>query len=411
MKYGFKDIFNEDIYKKARVVFVLGKYNWFNNMVCDTFKGVASDNTEVMETTINVSDEFGLDDEEEDTGVSTVDFDTFFDVVGVKSINGKWYCRIPYGLLTGKQKDRLLKYIKEPSENGILLITSEDWKEYKDLLKLKIPNVHQYVHLFSLSFPNREIVSKLVHQTFEDKGIRITQQALNTFMIRMNKAYDKYEEIIVNICETHQDNVLDIKELRQYMKGIAYYEIEDFIEELIKPMRSDKTNSKKVLKIMATLLDDISPLDLVYRLLKEIDKYLEYRYYINKGVIPINVKYFFDKVIKEMPEKYKDMKEWKFRREAYISSLTSFRDWEYMRLILLKAIVNIKIDNAKLQDKCKKALYEVCTRSVLTESRINNIIGLENVLNGKLNKINKIKYMEDTGDEKRKTVVDSSTDC
>ena len=92
VRYGFKDIFNEDIYNKARVVFILGKYTWFNNMVCDTFKGVAGDRTETIETTINVSDEFGIEDDEEETGVSSVDFNTFFDVVGVKSINGKWYC-------------------------------------------------------------------------------------------------------------------------------------------------------------------------------------------------------------------------------------------------------------------------------------------------------------------------------
>lgn len=409
MRYGFKDIFNEDIYNKARVVFILGKYTWFNNMVCDTFKGVAGDRTETIETTINVSDEFGIEDDEEETGVSSVDFNTFFDVVGVKSINGKWYCRTGYSLLNKKQNEKLMKYIKEPSENGILLITSEDWNEYKDLLKLKIPNAHQYVHIFSLSFPNRDTVSKLVTQSFKDMGIRITPQALSNFMIRMNKAYDKYEETISMICETHKDGVLDIKEMRQYMKGIAYYDVEDFLEELLKPMSSDKTNSKKVLKIMAALLDDITPLDLVYKLLREIDKYLEYRYYINKGVIPIGVKYFFDKVIKEMPEKYKEMNEWKFRREVYIASLTSLRDWEYMKLILLRAVSNIEIGNDRLRDKCKKALYEVCTRSVLTESRINNIIGLDNVLKSKLESINNIKYMEDTEDENGKTVFDSST--
>ena len=38
MQYSFNDIFSDDMYRNTRVLFIFGKYNFFNKLVSDTFK-------------------------------------------------------------------------------------------------------------------------------------------------------------------------------------------------------------------------------------------------------------------------------------------------------------------------------------------------------------------------------------
>ena len=90
-------------------------------------------------------------------------------------------------------------------------------------------------------------------------------------------AYDKYEEQINNIIDIHKEPILTVKDLKVYMKGIENFIVDDFINELVKPMVSDKTNSKKVLKIMMALEDEFGAKNLVYQLLKKIDEYYRRR--------------------------------------------------------------------------------------------------------------------------------------
>ena len=58
-------------------------------------------------------------------------------------------------------------------------------------------------------------------------------------------------------------------------------------------------------------------------------------------------------------------------------------------MILEKPLKNVMDSDDVQEFKCKKALFEVCTRSVLTESRIKNIIGTENVL------ADQVKFVDD----------------
>jgi hypothetical protein len=94
--------------------------------------------------------------------------------------------------------------------------------------------------------------------------------------------------------------------------------------------------------------------------------------------------------------KYGKMSEWKFRSKAILASQTSLRDWEYMKLILNKAIENVKISDAEMDIKCQRALYDLCTRSVITADRVNNIIGIDDVLDKGLRYIDKVVFDEKT---------------
>lgn len=397
MKYSFKEILNAEIYESTRVMFVLGKYVWFNNMVCDTLKYMCAEQDNAFNASIGIGDDFGIEESNDgDILTNSVDFSTFMEVIGVASINGKWYCRTEYSTLNKKQKEQLFKYIKEPSDNGTLVITSDDWMQYKDILKNRILSFSKVSHVMQLSFPNKQILKGIVAQSFSERGIEIESSAVDFFTMRMSSAYDKYEEQINSIVDMHKEPILTVKDLKVYMKGIENFIVDDFISELLKPMSSDKTNSKKVLKIMMALEDEFGAKNLLYQLIKKIEEYIEFRLLINTGYIPIGINYFYNDIINKLPDpkKYEKMNEWVFRKRAETASLTSLRDWEYMKLILSKAIENVKISDTELDIKCQKALYELATRSVMTPDRLNNVIGIDNVLRKKLKELDLVVYSE-----------------
>lgn len=399
MKYGFKEILNAEIYESTRVMFVLGKYTWFNNMVCDTLKYTCAESNQLTAPIAiddSVADEFGLSDDTDEIISTSVDFSTFMEVIGVSNINGKWYCRTDYSLLTKKQKEQLVKYLKEPSDNGVLIIVSTDWKQYKEILRNKVLNISKYAHVMQLNYPNRQILKGIVAQSFEERGIQITSQAVDFFVMRMSTAYDKYEAQIDSIVDMHKEGELTNTEIKVYMKGIENFIIDDYINELVKPMVSDKTNSKKVLKIMIALEDELGAKNLVYKLLTKINEYIDYRILINNGYIPIGINFFYKDIIDKLPDKkkYEKVNEWVFRRKAETASKTSLRDWEYMKLILSKAIGNVRLPDEVIDEKCQRALYDVSTRSVMNSDRLNNVIGIDNVLRKQLREVDEIIYDE-----------------
>lgn len=397
MKYSFKEMLNAEIYENTKVMFILGQYTWFNNMVSDTLKSICIDEVESYNAAIGIGEEFGISDSsDESNSANSVDFNTFMDVIGVASVNGKWFCKTDFKMLTKKQREKLFSYIKEPSDNGIIVIVSDDWKEYKDILKNRILSFSKTAHLIQLSFPNRNVLKSIVHQSFLENDIEIDSGALDIFLMKMSKAYGEYEGVIDYIVHAHNEKILNAQEIKKYMSGIEYFTVDDFVQEMTKPMVSDKTNNKKILKMMTSLEDELGAKNLLYQVLKQVEQYIDYRILINSGYIPIGINYFFNDVIKALPEdkkdKYEKVNEWKFRKQAEIASRTSLRDWEYIKIILNGAIANNKLPDNIIDMKCQKALYEACTRSVLTSDRINNIIGIDNIIKKEIKHIDKIQF-------------------
>ena len=399
MKYNFKDMLNAEIYENSRVIFILGRYNIFNNIVEDEFRERCREESQ-FNTSVSIADEFGFGRETNTTEVSSVnsvDLNTFLEVVGVPSINGKWYCKVDLASLNKKQKEALLKYAKEPSENGIVVAVSNDWTVYKDLLKNRMLIYSKLSNILELGFPNREVLKVLVKQLFQEKNINIDNAAIDFFIMRMSRAYNEYEEVIEDISTQHGEGNLELKQIKGYMKGIEYFTVEDFMQEIVKPLSSDKTNSKKILKMMISLQDELGAKRLEYDILKQLNDLIELRVLINTGYIPIGINYFYKDVIESIggeKSKFGKMAEWQFKKKVYLASQTSLRDWEYMSIILKKAIENIKISDTEMELKCQKALYELCTRSVITEDRLNNIIGVDNILSKQRIKIDSIVFKD-----------------
>jgi hypothetical protein len=293
--------------------------------------------------------------------------------------------------MTSKQKDLLNKYIKSPSENGVLVIESSDWLVYREYLKNRIINISKDVHMMQLSFPSRIVLKAIVKEAFAEKGIEITRSATDFFIMRMSSSYDKYEEEIKDILDKHGENPLDIKEIKEYMKGIENFVLDDYIWEITEPR-------KKTLKMAVALQDELGATELAKQVSKKIDECIEFRVLINKGYIPIGINYFFNDTIESLPEnvksKYEKMNEWSFRRRAEIASRTSLRDWQYMSLILKRALYNYKVSADKMDIKCKRAIYDISTREKLSSSRINNIIGIDNIFNSEMDSLDKVIYKD-----------------
>lgn len=393
MRYSFQDILNKEIYTDTRVIFLFGKYNIFINIVADEFKLTCMENNRVENVSNSVSSEFGFNETEEEIVSTSVDLSTFFEVVTVPNINGKWFCKAELDTITKKQKEHLLRYIKEPNENGVLVITSNNWLVYKEFLNNRVLGTSKVSSIMQLNFPYRNVLKDMVKQLFQDRGIKIDSDAADFFILRMNKSYDEYEIIIDEIRNQHTEADLSLKDIKVYMKGIERFDIDDFIREIVKPLPNSKADGKKVLKIMVALEDELGAKNLVYQLIKKVDEMIEYRLLINKGIIPIGIKYFFGDVIKQLggeQGKYGKVNEYTFRKKADLASQTSLRDWEYIKLILTKAIEDNKISDSDMELKCQRALYEMCNRSILSASRINNILGIENILNNDIEALYKI---------------------
>ena len=416
MKYTFDNILDSEIYDSAAVMFVLGPYELFNSLVIDTLKDRCSiDDTEIDSSENDA--EFGLaGDESIGFKTNTLDLATFLDIVSVPSLNGKWYCRVDYGTLPAPQKDKILKYIKHPSHNGVLVVSSLEYKDYRTLLNNKVIAISEDVHSVSLSFPKRNMVKTIVANIFLENNIIISKKALDYFLTRMSTEYNEYQQVIDTIINNHMkpediDNKeatykLELDVIKDDLSGVENYNINDFLVELTKPLSSGKTNNKKVIRMLSILEEQIGVKETFNKTRKFIDEEIEFRILINKGIIPIRIDYFMSDIVKmldkmipkeqrEENEQYKrltSMNEWQFRNKAMIAAQTSLKDWLYMKMILQSAYKNSS--GYGDETSYKRALYDVVTRSTLSGNRINNIVGLDDILKKDLRRIDRILYQD-----------------
>ena len=240
MFYKFDSILVEDIYLRSRVFIAVGKYSIFNNMTVDTLKGFLRSSSAVNSDAVALADDFGIEeDSTSGNGINSVTLEQFLELVYTPSVIGKWYCQIDWGYLSKKNKERVLKYFKDPNENGVLVITSTDWKVYRELLNNKVIRQSMKTNLLQLSFPDRKTLKAVVKQLFESKNIILDNGALELFINRMSSAYDKYEETIEKIAEgfgdKHSDVAVKASDMKVYMKGIENFVLDDFIRALTKP--------------------------------------------------------------------------------------------------------------------------------------------------------------------------------
>lgn len=391
MRYTFKDLYEEEVqfYDSAKVLFVLGHYNLFNNIAIDKIKMLCKPpkqeaiNEELLK-------DFGI---EGGTGGGTevisvsnnVDFDTFTKVIDISSMEGKWFTSIDYAFASKKQRDWINAYIKSPSNNGRLVVYCNEFKNYRMLLKSSVIANSQWVHLIQLSFPSRKALINIVEGLFEKNGALLERKSIELFIMRMSNSYDDYEETVEKIINETIGTVEEGSKLKsisydsvlQAMKGIENYVLDDFLERLLEPLELKQANGKrKIYRMLNALLEEFGAVSLVNKLRFKVDDYIEFRLAINSGIIPVKVRFSVQEAKSRLGEEHKltRFSDYTFRKMALLASETSLKDWVYMKMML--AHIKYKYEPASYE----RALYSLINRKVLNASRLNNDIGIENIV-------------------------------
>lgn len=211
--------------------------------------------------------------------------------------------------------------------------------------------------------------------------------------MRLGRSYDDYLETADRVCLGLPEGYeMENSEMVERLKRTNKFVVEDFIEMIVKPLKNDKTNSKKVYHMMGYLIDEFGARGLAKRILRIAEEAIEIRQFINEGYIPITVNYSYPEVVKAIGDKSKISKltVYQFRKRAELASRTSLKDWEYIILILS----NINGRSSNSEYNYARALYSLVVRSTLGEDRLNNDIGISNVLTYRVSELDKIRYVD-----------------
>lgn len=388
MKYTFRDILNEEIYNNCSFCIVAGSNYIFTNMIIDTFKDILIKDTLDTDGVKSVSNDFNLPDDSKASNY--VDLDTFRQVIGSPSINGKWFCICDYKTLSKNQKGYIEMYKRSPSKLGMILVYSTDYKDYKSFLKDNVLNTSRASHLFDLRYIHVYTLKQIVMAMFETKGRNIDVNALEYFIVKVGRAYDNIEDMVDSVIEESKSKGIGINEVKNALKNVENFTIDDFVQELLSPLRNSNTSNKKVYRMMVSMIEEYGCDGTLRKLSYEINNLTEFRKYINNGTIPVSISYLYSDCIKKIGNNSRISKyaEHIFRRKALLAAQTSLEDLVYIKMIINSAISSYK------EEVCYRALYAIVSRSVLSEDRINNIVGITNIIESEYTYLDKYVYID-----------------
>lgn len=410
--FGFDGIEAKTVLDTGRIVLICGNHQVFNNMLVDKLRASASGEdflAKVIESEEEgdlaqynaqiklreeLNAEFGI--QEAGTklsgfGVQSLDLETFFEVCKMPPVTGKWYCCVSMDFLTKKHVEKLERYIKKPSQYGLLIVLIPDYKDKKRYKSMQAIKSNPNAHLVDLSFPRRSMLDALVEKAFNNRGKKVAEAAVSLFVMRMGDSYDRYDEAVEKILLLNTDaDVIDLAMVKQGLKGFDTVSYDEFISRLCTPMASKKIVARrKVYKEWQSLARDNTPMEITNRLKYRIADMIQYRININNGNIPVMGRYNAAKIKERIPENssIKKKPDIVFKREAYMASKTSLADWYYMYIIL---------QNAKGYDERvhMRAILNLMNRQTLSNDRLMNVIGVKDTLTENLVRINSTFYDE-----------------
>lgn len=420
MIYRFSDINNENMYNSTRVMIITGKLDIFNNIVTDRLRDMCRGTLENVVISDELLQDAGLTADDltySDDTYFGFDFDLEKYIEASKSplIAGKWFCSIDYSTLKANQIERLKTFIKNPSENGILVVLVKDYKNYKDLLRNKVIQGSLFTHLIQLSFPNKKTLKEILTKMFEEHGMKIEDKALDLFIMKVNNQYNSYTDLInrleldyspksasktlENSSKTEQDlYTLTYSDISDSLKDVANYMLDDFIKELANPIKSVKiVKSRRIYKILNALLNDFTAKQLVMNLNRAIGDIIEMRVLINKGIVPVGVKFKVETCktrIGEGSKLYK-ISDYKFMQLYEQAQLTSLKDWVYIKLLMAPVTEASNRPSYMIDDsEFEKVLLSIVNRTTFSTFRLLNDIAIIDSMNYYIDKLNSVKYIE-----------------
>lgn len=372
-KYSFSGLFDATMYDSAQVMVVTGPYSIFSNMVSDRLRDMCRGKIELGSGINEFFEEFGLGNLSDRDQSSMVPLDLFFEVVKAPALSGKWFCRVDWKEITKKQHNVLERYIKNPSPYGVLVITSSEFQDYISLLRNKVLNNSQVSHLIQLSFPSRKGLKQVIEEILSSKGAHATEGAIQTFILRMSNCYEEYEERLDAIAKAYRGHAITQSEMAEALEGVENYVLDDFIRQLTVPVKNTRMlNSRKINKMLRVMIDELGPIGLVKKLRYKVNDAIQMRLLINSGVVPVRIRYSVDEAKRKIPDdnKLKGMNDYSFKRLAQVASLTSLRDWVFMKLILSTPTTEYR------EDEYERALFALINRTAFSNDRLENIVGV-----------------------------------
>lgn len=411
MIYKFGDIYNQEMYKTANVLFILGSYDIFNNIVIDECRKICipNEDEEIDKTFLNmIANDVPTGSNttnQLDSSMNVLEFKEFMEFNRTYPLEGRWFCNINYKELKAKEKDILKEYIKINNDTGLLIVNIRDFQDYREYLRNRTFQNSRVSHIIQLTFPSRNMLTEILNSEFRKNNVIVNDKALQLFILRLSNDYNSYYNVISDIVEKHKGTTVGYDDMLECLKGIDNYVLDDFLAEITKGVKNNKLRTnRKIYRMYKSLLDSMSAREIVSKLNYKVDMMLELRIAINNGTLPILVRYGAKEIQDKLPEdsKAKSLSSFTFKKYAKIASLTSLKDWYYIKMMLKgNSYMSTRVENKDeignnidIEQEYKHILLSIIHRTTFCPNRLMNDMGILNVVDEELYDLNTILYNE-----------------
>lgn len=408
MIYRFNDIYNQEMYKTANVLLILGSYDIFNNIVIDECRKICipNEDIEIDRTFLNmIANDLPTGSNTSsitDTSMNVLEFKEFMELNRTYPLEGRWFCNVRYKELKAKDKDNLKDYLKYNNETGLLIVNIRDFQDYKDFLRNRTLQASKVAHIIQLTFPSKNMLTEILNSEFRKHNVMVNDMAIKLFILRLSNDYNSYYNVISDICEKYKGMSVGYDDMLECLKGIDNYVIDDFLAEITKGVRNNKLrNNRKIYRMYKSLLESMTAREVVSKLSYKVDMMLELRIAINNGTLPILVRYGAKEVQDKLPEdsKVRSLSTYSFKKYAKIASFTSLKDWYYIKMMLKgNSYMSTRFSEDRsgnygdVEQEYKHILLSIIHRTTFSPNRLMNDMGILNVVDEELYELNTIFY-------------------
>jgi hypothetical protein len=210
-----------------------------------------------------------------------------------KAFGGTWFFSGDLSTFSAKDKKAFESYLAKPGEFGVCVITSTDFKDFKDYIN-KFDGLARCVAI-KLSFPRFSEVRRYVKEQFTQTGIKLSERALDEFCGKIGGKYSLISYFVdllsaeayrrVELGSAKQVEVT-IKDIHKAIVGIGDYDMDDFMKRLAKGVPSDKARTNALYQAFGGMLVELGLSTAVRRVISRVDRAIGIRLLVNDGVIP-----------------------------------------------------------------------------------------------------------------------------
>lgn len=373
------DFINNDKTYESNVLIINGRYNIFNNMVCDEVKKrYCTLNVSLSEETMS---EFGVEDNSDGRLVADT-IEEFMELNKIPSITGKRVCIADYSVLTKKQKEWVFNYIKVPSKVAMLVLVVRDFKDALKFRNSRFVKNEENVNLINLSFPNNKSLKTIIESNLSEYTIE--PKALNVFMWRLSNDYEMYAEAFDKV-RLSDDKTITYEKMNELLSDIDNYTVEDFMRMLLNPPRNPKGRPRKIYAALRYLLDDKGARYVVNAIHKSATTLIELRMLMNSGELAAGLRFSVNEFKNNLPDEspIKNLSNYAIVKNLNLAKQVSIRDLTVLKL-MLENIRAGKYDEFEYE----RLLYTAINRCTFSEYRVMNDIGMMDCLEGRLIDVN-----------------------